>query len=147
MANINHNYVLYDFWCCSALGDILYQFKKYAAENVGQRLVRFILRYSALRALLLIRLGRDFQLIAPDWFRDGRLICVLHAILRNRNIVIFECVGTAVWKGGHQVRLFFRTQAESGRLPRTEPSLNQTNIIRSPTVSLWRLAGSSEEVK
>ncbi|MGQ0444553.1 MAG: hypothetical protein ACT4O2_05365 [Beijerinckiaceae bacterium] len=100
MANINHNHVLCGFWCCSALGDILYPFDKYAAENVGQRLVRFILRYSALRGLLLIRLGRDFQLSAPDWFRDGRLI------LRNRNIVIFECVGTAVWKGGHQAVLF-----------------------------------------
>ena len=100
MAKIKKNHVLCDFWYYSELGDILYPFEKYAEEKVGPRLARFILRFSVLRALLLVWLGRDFQLIAPDWFRYGRLICVLQGILRNRNIVIFECIDAAIWSKG-----------------------------------------------
>ena len=97
MANIKNNHVLCDFLYYSELGDILYPFEKYADEKVGPRLARFILRFSVLRALLLVWLGRDFQLIAPDWFRYGRLIFVLQGILRSRNIVIFECIDAAFW--------------------------------------------------
>jgi hypothetical protein len=50
--------------------------------------------------MLLIWLGRDFTLIAPDWYRYGRLICVLQAILHNRNIVIFECIDIDVGSKG-----------------------------------------------
>jgi glycosyltransferase involved in cell wall biosynthesis len=100
MASIKNNLVLCDFWYYSELGDILYPFEKYVEEKIGPRLARFILRFSLLRALLLIWFGRDFTLIAPDWFRYGRLICVLQAILRNRNIVIFECIDIDVWRKG-----------------------------------------------
>jgi Glycosyl transferases group 1 len=100
MASIKNNLVLCDFWYYSELGDILYPFEKYVEEKIGQRIARFILRFSLLRALLLIWFGRDFTLIAPDWFRYGRLICVLQGILRNRNIVIFECIDAAIWSKG-----------------------------------------------
>ncbi|MGH6811191.1 MAG: glycosyltransferase [Methylocella sp.] len=84
------------------MGDIAFPFpfEKYAEEKIGARFARFLLRISVLRALLLIWLGRDFPLIAPDWYRYGRLICVLQAILRNRNIVMFDCIDTDVWKKG-----------------------------------------------
>ncbi|MGH6839074.1 MAG: hypothetical protein ACREDT_09785 [Methylocella sp.] len=100
MANIKNKQVLCDFWYYSELGDILYPFEKYADEKVGPRLACFLRRFSVLRALLLVWLGRDFQLIAPDWFRYGRLICVLQGTLCNRNIVIFECIDAAIWSKG-----------------------------------------------
>jgi glycosyltransferase involved in cell wall biosynthesis len=100
MPNINNKQVLCDFWYSRILGDIVLPFEKYAEEKVGPRLARFLLRFSALRALLLIWLGRDFTLIVPDWYRYGRLICVLQAVLRNRNMVIFECIDIAVWSKG-----------------------------------------------
>jgi len=100
MSNFNNRLVLCDFWYSRELDDILVPFKKYAEETIGPRFARFILRFSVLRALLLIWLGRDFPLIAPDWYRYGRLICVLQAILRNRNIVIFECIDIDVRRKG-----------------------------------------------
>ncbi|MGH6848136.1 MAG: glycosyltransferase [Methylocella sp.] len=100
MSSINNRQVLCDFWYFSELDDIACPFEKYAEEKIGPRFAHFLLRFSVLRALLLIWLGRDFQLIAPNWFRYGRLICVLQAILRNRNIVIFECIDIDVWRKG-----------------------------------------------
>jgi glycosyltransferase involved in cell wall biosynthesis len=100
MSSINNRQLLCDFWYFRELDDIAVPFERYAEEKIGPRFARFLLRFSVLRALLLIWLGRDFPLIAPDWFRYGRLICVLQAILRNRNIVIFECIDIAVWKKG-----------------------------------------------
>jgi glycosyltransferase involved in cell wall biosynthesis len=100
MPNINNRHVLCDFWYFRNLGDIVLPFEKYAEEKIGSRFARFILRFSVLRALLLIWLGRDFSLISPDWYRYGRLICILQAILRNRNIVIFECIDIAIWSKG-----------------------------------------------
>jgi hypothetical protein len=100
MSSINNRQLLCDFWYFRELDDIAVPFERYAEEKVGPRFAHFLLRISVLRALLLIWLGRDFPLIAPDWFRYGRLICVLQGILRNRNIVIFECIDIAVWKKG-----------------------------------------------
>jgi hypothetical protein len=100
MPTINNRQVLCDFWYFQNLGDIAFPFEKYADEKIGPRFTRFLLRFSVLRALLLIWLGRDFPLIAPDWYRYGRLICILQAILRNRNIVIFECIDIDVWRKG-----------------------------------------------
>ncbi|MGI8569827.1 MAG: glycosyltransferase [Methylocella sp.] len=100
MPNIKKKQVLCDFWYFSELDGIACPFEKYAEEKIGPRFARFLLRFSVLRALLLIWLGRDFSLIAPDWFRYGRLICVLQAILRNRNIFIFECIDIEVGKKG-----------------------------------------------
>ncbi|MGH6849738.1 MAG: hypothetical protein ACREDD_04705 [Methylocella sp.] len=100
MPNINNRQVLCDFWYFRELGDIAFPFEKYAEEKIGPRFARFFLRFSVFRALLLIWLGRDFPLIAPDWYRYGRLICVLQAILRNRNIVIFECIDITVGRKG-----------------------------------------------
>ncbi|MGH6839072.1 MAG: glycosyltransferase [Methylocella sp.] len=100
MPNINNTQVLCDFWYSRELGDIVFPFEKYVEEKMGPRLARFLLRFSVLRALLLIWFGRDFTLIVPDWYRYGRLICVLQAVLRNRNIVIFECIDIAVSSKG-----------------------------------------------
>ncbi|MGH6811131.1 MAG: glycosyltransferase [Methylocella sp.] len=100
MSSINNKQVLCDFWYFKQLGDITFPFERYAEEKIGPRFARFFLRFFVLRALLLIWLGRDFPLIAPDWYRYGRLICVLQAILRNRNIVVFECIDIEVWKKG-----------------------------------------------
>ncbi|MGH7843114.1 MAG: glycosyltransferase [Candidatus Binataceae bacterium] len=100
MPNIKKGQVLCDFWYFSELDDIAVSFEKYVEEKIGPRLARFLLRFSVLRALLLIWLGRDFALIAPNWFKYGRLICVLQAILHNRNIVIFECIDAAIWSKG-----------------------------------------------
>lgn len=100
MANIDNDHVLFDFWYYSELGDIAVPFERYAEEKVGPRFARFLLHISVLRALLLIWLGRDFPLIAPDWPRYGRLICVLQAILRSRKLVIFQCVDIDVRKKG-----------------------------------------------
>src|ERR1700730_11776612 len=99
-ALLDNRQVLCDFWYFRELDDIAVPFEKYAEEKIGPRFARVLLRVSVLRALLLIWLGRDFPLIAPDWYRYGRLICVLQAILRNRNIVIFECIDIDVWKKG-----------------------------------------------
>src|ERR1700730_696790 len=100
MSSLNNRQILCDFWYFRELDDIAFPFEKYAEEKIGPRFARFLLRVSVLRALLLIWLGRDFTLIAPNWYRYGRLICVLQAILRNRNIVIFECIDIDVWKKG-----------------------------------------------
>jgi glycosyltransferase involved in cell wall biosynthesis len=100
MSSINNRQLLCDFWYFRELDDIAFPFEKYAEEKIGPRFARFLLRISVLRALLMIWLGRDFSLIAPNWYRYGRLICVLQAILRNRNIVIFECIDIDVWKKG-----------------------------------------------
>src|ERR1700730_1696421 len=99
-ALLDNRQVLCDFWYFRELDDIAVPFEKYAEEKIGPRFARVLLRVSVLRALLLIWLGRDFPLIAPDWYRYGRLICVLQAILRNRNIVIFECIDIDVWSKG-----------------------------------------------
>ena len=100
MPNINNRHVLCDFWYSRNLGDIVFPFEKYVEEKIGPRFARFLLRISLLRALLLIWFGRDFTLIVPDWYRYGRMICVLQALLRNRNMVIFECIDIAVWSKG-----------------------------------------------
>lgn len=100
MSSINNRQILCDFWYVRELNDLLCPFEKYAEEKLGPRLAGFLLRISALRALLLVWLGRDFPLIAPDWYRYGRLICVLQAIMRNRNIVIFECIDIDVRSKG-----------------------------------------------
>ncbi len=100
MSRINNRQILCDFWYFQELDDLLCPFEKYAEEKLGPRLARFLLRISVLRALLLIWLGREFSLIAPDWYRYGRLICFLQAILGNRNIVIFECIDIDVRSKG-----------------------------------------------
>lgn len=100
MSSINNRPILCDFWYFRELDDLLCPFEKYAEEKLGPRLARFLLRFSVLRALLLIWLGREFSLIAPDWYRYGRLVCFLQAILGNRNIVIFECIDIDVRSKG-----------------------------------------------
>ncbi|WP_297513815.1 glycosyltransferase [uncultured Caulobacter sp.] len=82
--------ILCDFWYAEEIPELV-AFSDYAAKTLGP-LAKPLLSTALGRSLTLVWLGRSFSGIAPNWYRGGRLACVLQAFLAPRRVILLECI-------------------------------------------------------
>jgi len=105
--------VLCDFWYARELPHLLIAFEAHAMERLGRR-ARWLLAFAPSRVLLLLWLGRDFDAVAPNWYRGGRAACVLQAIAgRKKKLILLECIDYSIQGKGAAFRFIHRILAKA----------------------------------
>lgn len=99
--------VLFDFWYASELPDVAVSLDDYAKKCAGPRLAAILLSTRLTRALTMIWFGRRFRLIVPNWYKYGRLICVLQGLLGTRNILLLECIDYNIASKGKIIQAIY----------------------------------------
>ena len=105
--------VLCDFWYARELPHLLIAFEVYALERIGEP-ARWLLAFVPSRVLLLLWLGRDFDAVAPNWYRGGRMACVLQAVAgRKSKLILLECIDYGIQGKGAAFRFIHRILAKA----------------------------------
>lgn len=86
------NRVLYD---TSVEGEILGYVDKLedvCVRRFGKRLASVLLRHRLLRAIAVAILAKGYDVVAPDWYKYGMLICLFLALAHKKKIVFIEFI-------------------------------------------------------